>query len=47
MRIYFGPNSFSLLKKYDLKLEELVFLGRNIIRWISQFVIIPIFNLLV
>jgi YidC/Oxa1 family membrane protein insertase len=46
MRIYFGPNSFSLLKKYDLKLEELVFLGRNIIRWISQFVIIPIFNLL-
>jgi len=46
MRIYFGPNSFSLLKKYDLKLEELVFLGKNIIRWISQFVIIPIFNLL-
>jgi YidC/Oxa1 family membrane protein insertase len=46
MRIYFGPNSFSLLKKYDLKLEELVFLGRNIIRWISQFIIIPIFNLL-
>ncbi|MDX9772134.1 MAG: membrane protein insertase YidC [Bacteroidales bacterium] len=46
MRIYFGPNSFSLLKKYDLKLEELVFLGRNIIRWISEFIIIPIFNLL-
>jgi len=46
MRIYFGPNSYTLLKKYDLQLEELVFLGRNIIRWISQFVIIPIFNLL-
>jgi YidC/Oxa1 family membrane protein insertase len=46
MRMYFGPNSFTLLKKYDLQLEELVFLGRNIIRWINQFVIIPIFNLL-
>jgi YidC/Oxa1 family membrane protein insertase len=46
MKMFFGPNSFTLLKKYDLKLEELVFLGRWIIRWISQFVIIPIFNLL-
>ena len=32
MRMYFGPNSFTLLKKYDLQLEELVFLGRNIIK---------------
>jgi len=46
MKMYFGPNSFTLLKKYDLQLEELVFLGRNIIRWINQYVIIPIFNLL-
>ncbi len=46
MKMYFGPNSFTTLKKYGIKLEELVFLGRNIIRWISQFVIIPIFNLL-
>lgn len=46
MRMYFGPNSFTMLKKYDLQLEELVFLGRNIIRWINQYVIIPIFNLL-
>jgi len=46
MNMYFGPNSFTLLKKYDMQLEELVFLGRNIIRWINQFVIIPIFNLL-
>lgn len=46
MSFYFGPNSFTLLKKYDKKLEELVFLGRNIIRGINQFVIIPIFNLL-
>jgi YidC/Oxa1 family membrane protein insertase len=46
MKMYFGPNSFTLLKKYDMQLEELVFLGRNIIRWINQYVIIPIFNVL-
>ncbi len=46
MRFYFGPNSFTTMKKYDMQLEELVFLGRNIIRWINQFVIIPIFNFL-
>ena len=46
MKMYFGPNSFTLLKKYELQLEELVFLGRNIIRWINQYVIIPIFNIL-
>ena len=46
MKMYFGPNSFTMLKKYDMQLEELVFLGRNIIRWINQYVIIPIFNLL-
>ncbi len=43
-RFYLGPNHFNTLKKYEVELEELVFLGRNIIRWISQFVIIPIFN---
>lgn len=43
-RFYLGPNHFNTLKKQDVELEELVFLGRNIIRWISQFVIIPIFN---
>jgi YidC/Oxa1 family membrane protein insertase len=46
MRMYFGPNSFTVLKKYDIDLEEIVFLGRNIIRWINQYVIIPIFHVL-
>ena len=46
MKMYFGPNKFTTLKKYNLELEELVFLGKNIIRWINQYVIIPIFNLL-
>jgi len=46
MALYFGPNHFSTLKKYELDLEELVFLGRNIIRGINQYVIIPVFNFL-
>lgn len=46
LQIYLGPNHFSSLKKFDLDLEELVFLGRNIIRGINQYVIIPVFNLL-
>jgi YidC/Oxa1 family membrane protein insertase len=44
MSFYFGPNHFPTLKKYNLDLEKLIFLGRNIIRVINQFVIIPIFN---
>jgi len=46
LQLYFGPNHFSSLKKLDLDLEELVFLGRNIIRFINQYVIIPVFNVL-
>jgi YidC/Oxa1 family membrane protein insertase len=44
MSLYFGPNHYNTLKKYDAGLEQLVFLGRNIIRWINRLVIIPIFN---
>jgi len=44
MHMYLGPNHFRTLKTYGLELEELVFLGRNIIRWINQYVIISIFN---
>jgi YidC/Oxa1 family membrane protein insertase len=43
---FIGPNHFSSLKKLDLDLEELVFLGRNIIKAINQYVIIPVFNFL-
>ena len=46
MKLYFGPNNFRTLKKYNMGLEELVYLGKNIIKWINQFVIIPVFNFL-
>ena len=44
MHFYFGPNHFQTLKKIGFQLEELVTLGTSIIKWINQFVIIPIFN---
>ncbi|MCX6255659.1 MAG: membrane protein insertase YidC [Bacteroidia bacterium] len=46
MKLYYGPNSFTILKKEGLELDKLVFLGMNIIGWINRFAIIPIFNLL-
>ena len=45
MKMFFGPNKFKLLRQYkEYRLEELVSLGKGIIRWINQFVIIPIFD---
>jgi YidC/Oxa1 family membrane protein insertase len=46
LKMYYGPNSFTILKKEGLELEKLVFLGKNIIGWINRFAIIPTFNLL-
>lgn len=52
---YLGPMSFSLLKNYDdnvsdaskqLDLDKLVPLGWTLFRWINQYFVIPIFNLL-
>jgi YidC/Oxa1 family membrane protein insertase len=45
LKFFFGPNKFKLLKTYkDYKLENIVSVGKGIIRWINQFVIIPIFD---
>jgi YidC/Oxa1 family membrane protein insertase len=44
MKLYYGPNHISTLRKEGLELEKIVFLGRNIIGWISRFIIIPVFN---
>lgn len=46
MRVYFGPNHYKTLKKYDLGLERQIKLGWGIFGWINRFVVIPIFNLL-
>jgi YidC/Oxa1 family membrane protein insertase len=45
LKLFFGPNKYKLLKQYkSYNLEELVSMGKNIIRGINQFVIIPIFD---
>jgi YidC/Oxa1 family membrane protein insertase len=44
MKLYYGPNSITVLRKEGLQLEKIVFLGKNIIGWINRFMIIPIFN---
>lgn len=52
---YLGPMSYSLLKTYDshieevnkqLDLDKLVPLGWTLFRWVNQYFVIPIFNLL-
>jgi YidC/Oxa1 family membrane protein insertase len=44
MKLYYGPNHISTLRKEGLELDQLVFLGKNIIGWINRFIIIPVFN---
>jgi YidC/Oxa1 family membrane protein insertase len=43
---YFGPNRFKYLKKNyaDLQLHDMVSVGKSVIRWINQYVIINIFD---
>jgi YidC/Oxa1 family membrane protein insertase len=44
MKLYYGPNHFTTLKKEGYELEKLVSLGKNITGWINRYAIIPIFN---
>ncbi|MEA1885681.1 MAG: membrane protein insertase YidC [Bacteroidota bacterium] len=44
MNLYLGPNHYNTLKKYGNELQELVMLGRNIIKFFNKYVIVPIFN---
>ena len=44
MKLYLGPNHYNTLKKYNLGLEDIVMLGKNVIRFFNKYVIVPIFN---
>lgn len=46
MRMYFGPNHYQTLKKYDIGLERQIHLGWKIFGWLNRFLVIPIFNFL-
>ncbi len=45
-KFYFGPNDYDILKKQDIGMEKLVYLGWGIFGWVNRFITIPIFNLL-
>jgi len=44
MRLYYGPNHISTLRKEGQDLDQIIFLGKNIVGWINRFLIIPVFN---
>ena len=44
MKLFFGPNHYQTLKKYDLELENLMQLGGWFSRTFNRYLIIPIFN---
>jgi len=44
--IYYGPNKYSLLKSFDLKMQKLVPLGGWIIGWVNRWIVIPVFDFL-
>jgi YidC/Oxa1 family membrane protein insertase len=49
---YFGPNDYDVLRKINvegsesLNLKRMIPLGWAVFRWVNQFIIIPLFNLL-
>ncbi len=46
MQLYFGPNHFKTLKKYNLELDKQINLGWKIFGWLNRLLTIPIFNFL-
>ncbi len=46
LKIFAGPNKYSLLKSLNIELEEILPLGWAIFRWITAGIIIPVFTFL-
>ena len=46
MKLYFGPNEYYTLRKYKLKLENVIPLGWGIFGWVNKYTIIPLFKFL-
>lgn len=43
-KFYYGPNKYSILKKYDISAQRLIPLGGNIIGIVNRAVVIPVFD---
>lgn len=46
LQFYFGPNKFTLLRHYGLKLERQIPIGWSffLLAWINEWIVIPVFN---
>lgn len=45
-KLFLGPNDYDLLKSYEVDLEDQLNLGWGIFRWVNQYFIYPVFQLL-
>ena len=43
-KFYYGPNKYSILKKYDISAQRIIPLGGNIIGIVNRAVVIPVFD---
>jgi len=48
MKMYFGPNKYKILSKYDMDLDQQIPLGWGffLLQWINRYAVIPIFDFL-
>ncbi|MCH3924441.1 MAG: membrane protein insertase YidC [Bacteroidales bacterium] len=48
MNFFYGPNKYSLVKDYDISMEQIIPLGWGffLLQWLNRFVIIPVFDFL-
>ena len=45
-QLFLGPNDYDILSSYDVDLEDELNLGVSVFKWVNQFFIYPIFQLL-
>jgi YidC/Oxa1 family membrane protein insertase len=48
LQLFFGPNEYKVLKKYNMDLEDIVNLGQGFyafVKYINRLIIMPVFNL--
>ncbi|TDH18297.1 membrane protein insertase YidC [Segetibacter sp. 3557_3] len=46
-QLYYGPNEFNVLKKYDMQMESIIDLGSGVfsfVKYINRYIIIPVFD---
>ncbi|MFC2138873.1 membrane protein insertase YidC [Bacteroidota bacterium] len=46
LEFYFGPNHYNTLKEYEKDFEMLIPLGKSVIKYVNQYLIIPVFHFL-